>query len=228
MTRKLYWGLGVLVLLIGAFSYVIYQQYADIARWKEEEKAFVDKIAKMDKQRETQKQSVEVLNTEQVQPMSNDDVQITDVPVEHSQRNDGVQSNKSYEDQSFSTLTSTELDELYQQMSTEISQMNSDEELNKGLDLTQYTQRQRAHLFSVGINLSLLPEMLADKIIAHQQRKKGLLPPPAKGEITLSHVKRTSTGGMTIVGSGELRPGETIDEFTERMIKSAERKLNER
>ncbi len=57
MTHRIYWGLGVLiVLLVGAFSYLIYQEYADIEEIKEDGKAFRDKIAKMDEQRETQEQ----------------------------------------------------------------------------------------------------------------------------------------------------------------------------
>lgn len=88
MKKRIYWGLGVLILLlIGAFSYVIYQQYADIDRWKKEEKAFRDKMAKMDKQHETQEQPAEVQNTEQVQPIANDDIQIADAPTENSQQN---------------------------------------------------------------------------------------------------------------------------------------------
>ena len=93
MTRRIYWGLGVLVLLllIGAFSYVIYQEYADIEEIGEDGKAFRDKIAKMDEQRKTQEQPVEVPNTEQVQPMAHDDVPIMDVPIEKSDQHDSFQ-----------------------------------------------------------------------------------------------------------------------------------------
>ena len=98
MTHQLKWGLGVLiVLLVGAFSYLIYQEYADIEEIKEDGKAFRDKIAKMDEQRETQEQQAEVPNAEQVQPMSNGDVQITDAPIENSQQHDSVEISDSVE-----------------------------------------------------------------------------------------------------------------------------------
>ena len=76
-------------------------------------------------------------------------------------------------------LTPKELDGLYHQITAEISQMSSEEELNRGLDLSKYTPKQLAHLQTVGINLSRLPQKLQDKITDHQWRQKGVEPPPA-------------------------------------------------
>ena len=228
MTRKMYWGVAILILLIGTAAVFIIQHELAENRKLKDQLDDAQKLADEIEQRKISENdpSPEVSNTEQVQPTTNDNLQITGVPIEDAQQNDDFQSNKSHEHHLSSPLTSKELDELYQQMSAEISQMDSDEELERGLDLTQYTQRQLAHLSSVGINLSLLPEKLADKITAHQYRKEGLSP-PTKGEIIISSVKRTPTGGMTFAGGGELLPGETADEFTERMIKAAEKKLSE-
>ena len=75
-------------------------------------------------------------------------------------------------------LTSAELDALYHQITAEISEMNSAAELDKGLDLSKYSQKQLEHLRKVGINLSRLPKNLQDKITDHQWRQKGPEPPP--------------------------------------------------
>lgn len=172
MNRKIYWGLGVLILLFGGFMF--YNNLND---------------AKFGDNYEEKRPKLDVVDS--------------------------------------SPLTSKELDKLYKKLSKEISKMDLDEEPDRGLDFTKYTERELAHLYSVGIDLSLLPEKVADKIIAYQYRKKGL-PPPTKGEITITNVKRTPTGGMTFGASGELLPGETAEEYTDRMIKAAEKILSEK
>ncbi len=212
MNRKIYWGLGVLILLFGGFMFYVQLDQAKFREYLEENSPKLDVVDTEVSKKEEDTSQVE-------EPI---DAPIVDVS-DDTQQNADVQSNKSGEDQPLSPLTSKELDELYQQISTELSKMDSDEEVDRGLDLTQYTQRQLAHLYSVGIDLSKLPEKLADKITAHQFRKDGL-PPPTEGEITISNVKRTPKGGLTFGGSGQPLPGETDQEFTQRMIKAAEKK----
>lgn len=211
MNRKIYWGLGVLLLFFGGFMFYVHLDYAKFRENLEEKRPKLD-----------------VVDTEV--PKKEEDTSQVEEPIvdvsDDTQQNTDVLSNKSGEDQLLSPLTSKELDKLYQQISTELSKMDSDEEVDRGLDLTQYTQRQIAHLYSVGIDLSKLPEKLADKITAHQYRKDGV-PPPTEGEITITNVKRTPRGGLSVGGSGQLLPGETEQEFTQRMIKAAEKKLSE-
>ncbi len=55
MSKKMYWVLGALILLVAAFSYVIYQQYQDIEQIEEEGKAYRQKIERMEKQQAAQK-----------------------------------------------------------------------------------------------------------------------------------------------------------------------------
>ena len=224
--KKLYWGIAIMIL-----GFVALQIYLHV-----DMKIFKEGLEATKIEPETPKTRDVVMSegtpidmpknnaNQQAEPA---EVQIAEAPQENSQQNDDdVQSNTSHEDQPFSPLTSTELDELYQQMSTEISQLNSEEELDKGLDLTQYTPRQRAHLLTVGINLSLLPDFLADKIIAHQRRKKGLPPLPKKGEVVIHNLTRTPSGGITFGGTVEPLPGETADEASDRMIQEALKQAN--
>lgn len=75
-------------------------------------------------------------------------------------------------------LTAAELDALYHQIAAEISEMNSADELDMGLDLSKYSPKQLEHLQKVGIDLSRLPKKLQNKITDHQWRQKGLEPPP--------------------------------------------------
>lgn len=139
-------------------------------------------------------------------------------------------------------LTSAELDALYHQISAEISEMNSVGELDQGLDLSKYSPKQLEHLQKVGIDLSRLPKQLQDKITDHQWKKKGLDPPPtgytylqkADGSYLLHKEGApivevgTDTKGNPVVTfstTGRPQPGETLDEYTNRIAKEVWEKV---
>ncbi len=93
MNRKMYWGVAILILLIGtAAVFIIQHEQAENSKL-EVQLNDAQKLADEIKQRkiaENDPPSEEPIS-KQVQPMANDDVQITDVPIENSQQNDSVE-----------------------------------------------------------------------------------------------------------------------------------------
>ena len=220
MKSRMYWGVAILIiLLIGVYVFLI-------TRPTETEPKIVYKPLTLSEKAEVDRNIQDAIDKAKKDMLPIAEIEHQEMPHKNSQRNDDAQSNASHEDQPLTPLTSTELDELYQQMSTEISQMKSEEELDNGLDLTQYTPRQRSHLLNVGIDLSLLPDLLAERIIVHQRRKKGLPPLPKKGEVVLHNLTKTPSGGVTFTGAVEPLPGETVDEAYNRMIQEALKQAN--
>ncbi len=93
MKRKMYWGVALLILLIGtATVFIIQHELAENSKLEVllyEAQKLADEI-KQRKIAENNPPSEEPIS-KQVQPMANDDVQITDVPIENSQQNDSVE-----------------------------------------------------------------------------------------------------------------------------------------
>ena len=91
MNRKMYWGVAILILLIGTAAVFIIQHELAVNRTLNEQLKKAEELVNQIKQRkiaENNPPSEEPIS-EQVQPMANDDVQITDFPIENSQQNDG-------------------------------------------------------------------------------------------------------------------------------------------
>ena len=76
-----------------------------------------------------------------------------------------------------SPLTEREIRSLYSQLAKEIEAMRP-EDLHKGPDLSQYSEKQRNYLLKRGLNLALFPKNVQDKLSAHEWEKIGMEPPP--------------------------------------------------
>ena len=187
MRNKLYWGLGILiVLLIGAFVFVMVNQHAENQQLEAEAKKAQDKANQI-KEQDALKNNPPVAREGYKMVRHGDhwhEVR-SDLPEDVIADNMSAligsppnTSNENPEQKEVSLLTKSELDELYQKLSKEFSSMKSDKELEKGPDLSQYSPKQQKHLLTTGIDLSLLPIEVQEKLENFQWRQQGLDTPP--------------------------------------------------
>ena len=93
MTRRMYWGITILILLLGSAAvFIIVNERAENSKLNDQLEDAAELANQIDQRKIAENnQTSEVINTEQVQPMANDDVQVLDVPIENSQQNDSVE-----------------------------------------------------------------------------------------------------------------------------------------
>lgn len=243
MNKKLYWGLGVLILLIiGATVFVV----KDKAEMRELER----QLAEFKKAEE--RVTVHQPPAREYYKMVRHGDHWHEVPIDAPDTGQGEPHEPVVANDAPSTapqskteaqLSPTELNELYQQLAQDISLMDLDEELDFSEFLSKYSPKQRMHLLTVGINLSLLPSPVQDKIEGYQWRKQGLETPPEgyiyvknndgtyrlhkKGEpiIKVADVQTDEqgffkSGAFTFMGGED---GQTFDEI----MKAVEKEFNQ-